>query len=114
MTRITLRAKSDGTEISGELALEEEGYTHIRLAPNTSVYYSRKDQWDRVYVPPTTPGTVFRATVRGVENVRVMATEEVPLGGRYSSAVPVAEYRFHSPAHIDASTVVIELEGDDG
>ena len=82
--RITLRAKSDGTKISG----------------------------DRVYNLPTTPGCVFKATVRGVENVRVMVALGAGNSALYVSEREVEGRRWHTPEDIDPATVRIELEGD--
>ena len=110
--KITLRAKSDGTEISGELAGEFEDSWDVSLAPHTSYAVFHSCEWDRVYALPTAPGCVFRATVCGVENVRVMATA---VGGGiviYESAVRVAGDWSHNAADIDPATVVIELEGE--
>ena len=109
--RITLRAKSDGTEISGELLIENPTAWYLSLATNTFSHTFSTEQWDRVYTLPTTPGTVFRATVRGVKNVRVMVSAitrwpyHTPIAARYTHR--------HYAEDIDASTVVIELEGDE-
>ena len=107
MTRITLRAKSDGTEISGERCSEHFDHWVMPLAKNTSSNKFLKDEWDRVYELPTAPGAVFKATVRNVENVRVMVRNEAFLTGDTRVAP------WQEAEHIDASTVVIELEGDE-
>ena len=60
---------------------------------------------------PTKPGTVGRATVRGVPNVRIMLLAGVD---EWISAVPVSGWvSHHHEDDIDASTFVLELEGDD-
>jgi len=106
--RITLRAKSDGTEIRGELDHQESGLWFVRLAPEVDCNAFSKDCWDSVYALPTTPGTVFRATVRGAENVRVF----VDADGNFRSASLASGRVHHDPIHIDTSTVVIQLEGE--
>ena len=58
---------------------------------------------------PTKPGTVGRATVRGVPNVRIMRTN---IQGGWVSGLRVNEQQFHGEQHIDHSTLVLELEGD--
>ena len=58
---------------------------------------------------PTKPGTVGRATVRGVPNVRIMLTDGVY---EWASGVAVKGWVLHYEQHIDASTFVLELEGD--
>lgn len=107
--RITLRAKSDGTEISGELVGEHGAGWTIRLATGVRANDFYDTQWDRVYALPSKPGTVFRARVRGVENVRVMVDHE----GDFLTAVVIDGETYHCDKHIDASTVRIELEGID-
>ena len=112
--KITLRAKSDGTEISGELVAEFEGGWSIGLAPEVPYNMFDMGSWDRVYELPTKPGTVFKATVFGVPNTRVMvSTPEAAYDRRvYATAARTRGVYFHEPEDIDASTVVIELEGD--
>ena len=59
---------------------------------------------------PTKPGTVGRATVRGVQDVRIMLLAGVD---EWISAVPVSGWvSHHHEDDIDASTFVLELEGD--
>ena len=57
---------------------------------------------------PTKPGTVGRATVRCVPNVRIMFTSD----GAWRSADYAGDAIAHRPDQIDASTFVLELEGD--
>lgn len=112
MTRVTLRAKSDGTEVSGELEFFNGLVWVARLASGTAPIAFYNSQWDRVYALPTTPGTVFRATVRGVPNIRVMVdngANPTP----YAAPLRPRGHFWHRAEHIDASTVRIELEGDD-
>ena len=112
MTKITLRAKSDGTEISGVLIDEDSGHWRVVLAPKSGVNSFTKRYWDRVYELPTKPGCVFRATVRGVENVRVMVTKEDMYDSEtYVSYRLIGSWYWHAPEDIDPATVVIELEG---
>ena len=106
--RITLRAKSDGTEISGKLLQTRSGYWYVQLAPRVPGHVFYSDEWERVSALPTTPGCVFRATVCGVENVRVVLFQ----GPEYGSAVSVGGSHWHLPEQIDPATVVIELEGE--
>ena len=109
--RITLRAKSDGTEISGELHFRGRDHWFVELAPGASTNCFYEEFWDRVYDLPTKPGTVFRATVQDVPNVRVMVTggdDSYP----YLSAERHGGFYWHGAPDIDASTVVIELEGE--
>ena len=59
---------------------------------------------------PSKSGTVGRATVRGVPNVRIMLLAGVD---EWISAVPVSGWvSHHHEDDIDASTFVLELEGD--
>ena len=58
---------------------------------------------------PTKPGTVGRATVRGVPNVRIVLHKN---GAWFSPSLDVDDYRGHYEHYIDASTFVLELEGD--
>ena len=60
---------------------------------------------------PSNHGTVGRATVRGVPNVRILrmssktwVSQELRIG--------IHNYTFHSESEIDVSTFVLELEGD--
>ena len=112
--RITLRAKSDGTEISGELIYESASYWCVQLAKGVSDVALYGDDWDRVYGLPTKVGTVFRATVFGEPNTRVMVSTPVAADDRkvYVTATRTQGGYFHDPEDIDASTVVTELEGD--
>ena len=112
--KITLRAKSDGTELEVELADENAIAWVVRLAEGVNINALYKSEWERVYALPTKPGAVFRATVRRVENVRVMYAPEGDGDPRpYFSSRPVLGYIRHAPEVIDPSTVVIELEGID-
>ena len=111
--RITLRAKSHRTiTITGELMYEHLTWFEVCLAPGVSAHSFIKDEWERVYSqPPTEPGTVIRATIRGVPNVRAFRFEaEFAVWWRSVEAI---EGRYwHRDEDIDASTVVVELEGD--
>lgn len=109
---ITIRAKSNGKEITGELVGEGGIYWRLRLAPKTTPNSFPKYEWDRVYTLPTKPGTVFRATVRGVPNVRVMVVAGSREGFDYISALLAGLDQWHADIDIDSSTVVPELEAD--
>lgn len=112
--KITLRAKSDGTEISGELIVDNADSWILKFAPETRSNAFLKSEWERVYTIPTAPGTVFRATVRGKGNVRLMVADTEPQDLIYLSPRTVIEgWRWHSAESIDASSVVIELEGEE-
>lgn len=112
MSKITLRA-NDGTEISGELWAETENYFSVCLAEGVAATDFHKDDWSRVYELPTKLGTVFRATVCGVENVRVMVADDIAHDSApYVSAARIEESYWHGADDIDASTVVIEIEGE--
>ena len=109
--KITLRAKSDGTEISGEFMGDDSYEWAVSLALGTRNLFP-KEQWDRVYELPTKPGTVFKATVRGVPNVRVMVTKEDMYDSEtYVSYRLIGSWYWHAPEDIDPATAVIELEG---
>lgn len=108
--RITLRAKSDGTEISGELVEEYSPAWIVRLAKGVDANILHRSEWDRVHTLPTAPGCVFRATVCGVENVRVMVSDATD-GAPYMAALRTVGY-WHTAENIDPATVRIELEGD--
>ncbi len=111
MSKVTLRAK-DGTEITGELWAETEYYFNVCLAEGVAANGFHKDEWSRVHELPTKVGTVFRATVCGVENVRVMvASDTAHDPAPYVSAARIEESYWHSTDNINASTVVIEMEG---
>ncbi len=115
--RITLRAKSDGTEISGELvrfvADNPSGMDCwvIRLARNVSVHYAYVDQWERVFGLPTVPGTVFKATLCEEPNVRIVVVGHDSNDDSEFYFAP-CESSFYTADDIDPSTVVIELEGE--
>ena len=118
MSKITLRAK-DGTQITGELVDESWGTFYVRLAKDVADSGFDKGEWTRVHELPTKVGTVFRATVRGVENVRLMVADDAEFhdapfisGGRVISGGRAKGYIWHKGSDIEASTVVIELEGD--
>ena len=112
--KITLRAKSDGTEFTAVLAGESDLCWYVRHAPETRDNRYHKREWDRVCTRPTAPGAVFRATVRGVENVRVMyAPTRDDDAYPYFTPSFVFDCAWHGGEHIDPSTVVPELEGID-
>lgn len=112
MSKITLEAISDPeVRVSGELFLEYSNRWEIQLSPHVTANVFEKDGW-RIAPPtlPTEPGTVFRATVDGEPNVRVVTVNKdsafpfLRISGRYFRA-------WASREDIDASTIVIELEG---
>jgi len=102
MSRITLRAKSDGTEISGELRTETGNFFEVDLAPDTDSNLFYKEYWGRVHELPTEWGTIFEAEVSGVPTV-LMAC------GAPSSPIYCTLDGAQSlyPSSIDASTVRI-------
>ena len=109
--RITLRAKSDGTEFSGDLDNVWSYSWDVSLAPDTRCVTFYRAEWERVYALPTAVGTVFRATVGDVENERLVVVDPSDHEPGYLSTSRVDGFLWADPHQIDASTVVIELEG---
>lgn len=57
---------------------------------------------------PTKPGTVGRATVRGIPNTRIMRTKR----GAWLSYETIDNSRIHQKKQIDVNSFVFELEGE--
>lgn len=111
MTKITLRAKSDpSVEITGELISSLTDCWEVQLALGVTANAFDRVEWERIYELPTTPGTVFRATVRGVGDTRLITYRRFG-EGMYRGVARSGGYYTVLREHIDASTVKIELEG---
>lgn len=116
MNKITLQAKTDPSiTVTGELIREGNGLYDVRLAPDVSSNAFFKEDWERVYDLPTVPGTVIRATIRGVPNMPAFRVEaESDVGTNWWCSLQAIEGRYwHRDEHIDASTVVVEFTPSD-
>ena len=115
--RVTLRAKSDGTELPAELVGQDDVRFIARLATNVPANFFSRGDWEIIHPIPTAPGAVFRATVRGVPDMRVMVSlmtspsgDMPPTAIPYVSATRAGGLLRHGADDIDPATVVIELE----
>ena len=104
---------SQGHKFAGEVWQVETGA--LAVGPSTIIWRNESVFGIEITaltrdVPdlPTKPGTVGRATVRGVPDVRIMRSA----GDWWYSPGHVANVTCHPDNTIDYSTFVLELEGD--